>query len=253
MFSYYGKLSTELYDFTKPIGHSLDGDIEYYMERLSGCEGKILEAGVGSGRLFIPFLEAGFKIEGIDNSKEMLASCRRSCEERGLYPELYEGNLQKFSLPASYDAIILPTGSFSLLENREDSLAALDSFYHHLNPGGRLILDLFLPGNFIAGERTLSAFTLPDGDGITLERNSVEIDWLNQKTVTYLKYEKWREGRLIDTELQKFSLRWYGVEEFKLVLEKAGFTGITCSSNYKYGQEPTVADQMLTFEAVKKD
>lgn len=253
MFSYYGKLSTELYDFTKPIGHSLDGDIEYYKDRLRGCDGKILEAGVGTGRLLIPFLEAGFQMEGIDNSKDMLASCRRRCEERGFNPMLYEGNLQDFSLPVSYEAIILPTGSFALLENREDSLSALRCFYNHLNPGGRLVLDLFLPGNFKAGERSLSAYMLPDGDGITLERNSIEIDWLNQKTVTYLKYEKWREGTLIDTELQKLSLRWYGIEEFKFVLEKAGFTDITCSSNYTYQQEPTAADQILTFEAVRKD
>lgn len=27
MFSYYGTLCTEVYDFTKPVGYSIDGDI----------------------------------------------------------------------------------------------------------------------------------------------------------------------------------------------------------------------------------
>ena len=34
MFSFYSTLCTELYDFTKPVGYSLNGDIEYYEERL---------------------------------------------------------------------------------------------------------------------------------------------------------------------------------------------------------------------------
>ena len=34
MFSFYSTLCTELYDSTKPVGYSLNGDIEYYKERL---------------------------------------------------------------------------------------------------------------------------------------------------------------------------------------------------------------------------
>ena len=48
MFSFYSSLCTELYDYTKPVGYSLNGDIEYYEERLKNCRGRILEAAVGS-------------------------------------------------------------------------------------------------------------------------------------------------------------------------------------------------------------
>lgn len=44
MFSFYSSLCTELYDYTKPVGYSLNGDIEYYEERLKNCRGRILEA-----------------------------------------------------------------------------------------------------------------------------------------------------------------------------------------------------------------
>nr|MBS9408221.1 class I SAM-dependent methyltransferase [Streptococcus oralis] len=83
----------------KPVGYSLNGDIEYYQERLKNGRGRILEAAVGSGRVIIPRLEAGFKVDGIDYSPEMLESCRIRCNERGLHPHLYEGSLQQFSLP----------------------------------------------------------------------------------------------------------------------------------------------------------
>ncbi|MGE7768764.1 class I SAM-dependent methyltransferase [Peribacillus sp. NPDC096540] len=252
MFSYYSKLCTELYDFTKPVGYSIDGDIEYYQERLKNCQGRILEAAVGSGRFIIPFLEAGYTVDGIDYSPEMLDSCRIRCEKRGLKPNLYEGNLQDFSLPSSYEAIIIPTGSFCLIENREDSLDALRCFYKHLVSGGRLIVDLELPHGWKTGETSTSTFPLPSGDGITMENKSIEIDWLNQITVSYSKYEKWRKGKLIETELQRFAMRWYGIEEFKLILESIGFSDITCSADYSYKKQPSNARQIITFEAVRK-
>lgn len=94
---------------------------------------------------------------------------------------------------------------------------------------------------------------MPSGDGITLENKSIEIDWLNQVTLSYLKYEKWSRGQLVQTELQRFAIRWYGVEEFRLLLESIGFSNITCFADYVYEKEPSNADQMFTFEAVRNE
>lgn len=57
-----------------------------------------------------------------------------------------------------------------------------------------------------------------------MEGKLVEADLFNQYKVSYLKYEKWRDGKLAKTELQRFAIRWYGVEEFKLILENIGFS-----------------------------
>lgn len=96
MFRDYGKLSTEFYDFTKPVGKSIGGDIEYFSEQLKNIEGRILEAGVGSGRFLIPLLGKGFVVDRMDCSKAMLQSCKRRCEKRGLKADLYEGRLERF-------------------------------------------------------------------------------------------------------------------------------------------------------------
>lgn len=253
MFSYYGKLSTELYDFTKPVGQSINGDIEYYVERLGKVNGRVLEAGVGSGRFLIPLLEQGFTVDGIDSSKEMLRSCKQRCEKRNLEPNLYEGRLENFSLSHKYKAIVMPTGSFCLIDNRKASVQTLRNFKNHLVAGGRIMIDLLFPDQFKSGEVATEAFTLPNGEGMTLESKAIKMDWINQTTVTYLKYEKWKNGKLIDTELQEFKLVWYGIEEFKLLLEKVGFTNISCSSGYVYGTNPTSSNDVITFEAEMKD
>ena len=100
------------------------------------------------------------------------------------------------------------------------------------------------------GKFTTRTWECANDDVITLENKVVEIDYINQYTISHGRYEKWRNGTLIQTELERFPLRWYGVEEFKLILEKIGFENIVISSDYNYGQYPENPDQAITFEAV---
>jgi hypothetical protein len=65
------------------------------------------------------------------------------------------------------------------------------------------------------------------------------VDLLEQYTVSHLKYEKWRDGVLVRTELQRFPLRWYGLEEFELVLSSLGYAEIVVSADYEYGGRPS--------------
>lgn len=256
-FSNYGELCTEVYDLTKKIGQSIDGDVEYYREKLQPYKGRILEAMVGSGRVIIPLLESGLIVDGVDYSPQMLASCRNRCEERGLHPELFEANLQELSLPYRYEAIIVPGGSFLLIEKREESLNVLTRLYEHLVPGGKLILDLFLPDNNINSSDLrqwggTATYNLPNGDMITMEEKCIEADlFYNQYQVSYLKYEKWRNGTLIQTELQRFALRWYGVEEFKYILESIGFSEVVVCADFEDGKKPTNGNQKFVYQATK--
>lgn len=251
MLSYYSKLSSEVYDIDKYIGLSF-GDVEFYSERLDSCKGKILEPGVGTGRILIPLLEKGFEVDGFDISEEMLEICRSNCEIRGFKPRLLLSKMESFSLDKKYEAIIVPTGTFLLLHKRENSINALRNFYNYLNDGGKLIIDLFMQTDFIIGNTSTRTWESHNGDIITLESKIVEVDYINQFTVSHNRYEKWKDGNLIETELERFPLRWYGIEEFKLILEQIGFEDITISADYNYLHYPTNSKQMISFEAVVK-
>ncbi|AFH66304.1 methyltransferase [Paenibacillus mucilaginosus K02] len=247
----YGTLCTEVYDLTKPVGQSIGGDLEYYKERLRSCRGRILEAMCGSGRLLIPLAEAGLAVDGIDESPQMLASCQGRCEERGLTPRLFQGKLQELSLSCLYEAIIVPAGSFLLIEDREESVDVLRRFHDHLMPGGRLILDLEMPDlqSLKTGSTGMSTFPHPDGTVITMESRTVEADLYRQVVVTHLRYEKWRQGSLVASELQRLALRWFGIEEFRMLLENTGFSKVTVSADYEYGRAPSHHRQIFTYEA----
>lgn len=249
MFGYYNKLSSEVYDLDKYVGFSF-GDVEFYSERLASCKGNVLEPGVGTGRILIPLLEKGLKVDGFDISEEMLKVCRNNCENRRLHPKLFEGKMESFSLDTEYEAIIVPTGTFLLLHKREDSISALKNFYNHLSDGGKLILDVFLQTDLTVGNASTRTWESQNGETITLESKIVEVDFINQYTISHHRYEKWKNGQLIQSELERFPLRWYGVEEFKTILEQVGFDNIIISADYKHGEYPTNSTQIITFEAI---
>jgi len=83
MHNRYGKLAAWVYNLDKPVGRSF-GDVEFYRRRLERCDGPILEPAVGNGRMLVPLLESGLRIEGFDSSDEMLAYCEAECRQRGL-------------------------------------------------------------------------------------------------------------------------------------------------------------------------
>lgn len=135
----YGPLCTEVYNITKPIGGYYP-DVPYYIKHLDKIGGRILEVMVGTGRLLIPLLKAGFNVEGIDASPDMLACCRKHCAAKGLEPVLHEGDVENLELPGKYNAIVVSFGSFMLLEKRSAAIAALQAFAQHLEPQGRIFI-----------------------------------------------------------------------------------------------------------------
>lgn len=250
MYSSYGELCTEVYNLSKPLGYSF-GDVEFYLERLSNITGKVLEVGCGSGRVLIPLLQAGIEIDGLDNSAAMLDSCRIRCDELNLTARLYKNEMHNFSLTNKYDAIIIPGGSFQLIEGREQAITALKHFYSYLTPGGRLIMDLFIPTDINSNSTSTKTWNTPNNEVIILEDKKIEVNMLEQKIVSLLKYEKWKDGNLTQTELQRFPLSWYGNHEFDLILERLGYEEVIKSADYKFMNRPTSDGQMITYEARK--
>ncbi|WP_454190930.1 class I SAM-dependent methyltransferase [Paenibacillus sp. Marseille-Q7038] len=250
MYSSYGELCTEVYDLSKPLGYSV-GDVAFYLERLSNMKGKVLEVGCGSGRVLIPLLQAGIDIEGLDNSAAMLTSCRRRCDELNLTAALYNNEMRNFSLANKYDAIIIPGGSFQLIEGREQAISTLNHLYSYLTPRGRLIMDLFIPTDFNANFTSTKTWNTPQNEVIILEERRTEVNILEQRIVSLLKYEKWKDGNLIQTELQRLPLSWYGNYEFDDLLNRLGYEEIIKSANYKFLNRPVIDGQMITYEARK--
>ncbi|QPC43875.1 methyltransferase domain-containing protein [Kaustia mangrovi] len=247
MINRYGSLAAEVYRLDKPVGHSF-GDVEFYRERLAGCRGPVLEPAVGTGRVLVPLLEAGYDVRGFDTSPEMLDLCRAECRERGLDADLSLQGFADFSCDAEVEAVIVPAGSFQLVTDADEARAILARFREALVPGGRLILDLD-PLSDLAAPLAPARHWASGEDLLTLTVSPVETDFVRQTSVSHLRYEHWRAGRLVAAEIELFALRYWGVVEFELALREAGFTDIAISGNYRHGVAPEADARIVTFEA----
>ena len=87
---------------------------------------------------------------------------------------------------------------------------------------------------------------------ITIEEKTTEINLLHQYTTSLIRYEQWHQGTLVDTEMQELTLRWYGVEELRLILEKIGFTNVEVYADFNQGEAPTQSSQKFVYEATRK-
>jgi len=247
MFKEYGELSTMLYEHTKPVGYSIDGDIEYYLEKLKNYTGRVLEAGVGTGRMLIPFVKNGIVTDGVDISNEMLERCRINMIQHNIVANIYHQNLTEMQLPYKYDAIIMPTGSFCLLP-REQVQDILKIFHNHLNEKGSIIIDLEMPKHFIEGKTNTSSFPISTNTGILLTNFGEKIDWVAQKTSYISRYELIEGGKVTKTEISNFVLYWYGIAEFEMLLKFLGFEDI----EYEIGYGNVQQSEIVTFTAFKK-
>ena len=246
MFVEYGELSTKFYELTKPIGTSVGGDIEYYYGQLKNVTGKILEAGVGTGRIMIPLMQKGLQLEGVDLSAHMLWQCKVNLTKEGLEAVLVQGDLTALNLPSKYEAIIMPTGSFCLLPKAR-VVETLNSFCNHLEKNGKLIIDIELPLWFTPNQVTTKHCLIDDKTGILFTATAQNMDWHKQKTSYIHRYDLVENGYVTKTEVSNFVLYWYGIDEFALLLEKCGYNKI----NYVIGYEKNPTASLVTFFAEK--
>ena len=244
----YGRLVAEVYELDKPVGSPFPG-LKYYTRQLAGVTGRILEPATGTGRVLVPLLEAGFTVEGLDTSPDMLAVCRQHCRDRGLDPVLREADMTGLAEPGAYQAIIIPAASIMLLDGRDEAPRALAAFRESLVPGGRLILDVE-PLSLVTEPAAMRSWRR-DPYLWTLQVMHTEYDSAANQTTSLLRYEKWHDGGLVATELQLFRLQYWSLREFGRLLTDAGFTDISVTANYRDGRRPGPDSRVWTFHAVR--
>lgn len=58
------------------------------------------------------------------------------------------------------------------------------------------------------------------------------------RTTQLVRYEKWRNGELVATELHRFALQHWGLREFAELLGDAGFVDVRVSTDYRDENPP---------------
>jgi hypothetical protein len=170
----------------------------------------------------------------------MIAICRRKAAALGLEPVLYRQLMQELALERRYRTIFIPACSFQILANREDR--------DHLAPGGQVLVTLFVPWRDFAleGQWRLRRSGQRPADGARiLIHECTRSDRLEQLQHQWLRFEVFKDGELVSSQLRTHSLRWYHKHEFVLMLERVGFSEVSVRAGYGPASEPEAEAELI--------
>ena len=246
MTSTYGKLCTEYYNLSKP--EASPDALAFFLNCHEDTAHPVLEPMCGTGRFLIPFLEHGIDTDGVDSSPHMLQTCHNHCEAKGLQPVLYQQLLQELDITRRYGYIPIPAGSFGLITDRTNAAEALRRLHHHLVPDGKLVLEIETPRALTGDLGTWHESRLTRSDGTELVFSALPTyDSREQVQQDIHRYQVISYGRVVETEVEGLSLRFYEQDEFRQLLEAADFRDIRATRPYR-DAGPKEEDATIIFQ-----
>jgi SAM-dependent methyltransferase len=219
----------EVYDYA--YAPRLGRDVALWLALAKETGGPVLELACGSGRVLLPLARAGWEVTGLDISPHMLAAAKRRLTEE--QPEvqarvrLVEGDMADFGLAEEFGLILIAAHSFQGLVDRSEQRSCLECCRRHLQPGGRLAIDVFNPrlSRLITPggvEETEEGYAGPRGSRIR-ETAHTTFDLAQQKLIWRPRWERSEpDGRVTIRELT-IELRYFFRFEMEWMLEACSF------------------------------
>ena len=184
----------------------------------------LLELACGTGRVAIPLSQAGLKVTGIDLSRGMLDEARRKAAAEGVSATWIEADMRAFDLDATFSTIILVANGLCHLLTIADFEACAACVRKHLAPGGRFIIDVFVPHCGILTRDPVGRYPMsepyddPDGRGrIAVTHNNIYDPTTQVNHIT--TYTTWSSGEEVAGEVD---MRMYFPQELDALLKYNG-------------------------------
>jgi SAM-dependent methyltransferase len=209
-------------------------DSEFFLKEASVTKGKVLEVGVGTGRLFKNAIGKGIDIYGIDISPNMIDVLKNKIPENEHY-RISLQNIIDFKFDIKFDLVIAPFRVFMHLSDKEDQLRALNNIYYHLEKGGKFVFDAFVPelGQLIKGLDNVVDFEGEYEPGNKIRRIvSTSPDLINQLINIRFKIE-WDGEDGFQNEVWNTSLRFFFRYELEHLIERSSFDSYEIYGDYK--------------------
>lgn len=123
--------------------------------------GRALELAIGTGRVAIPLHEAGIAVVGIEQSEAMIAALRRKVGEDEL--PVIHGSMVGARADGEFDLVYLVYNSISNLYTQQEQIDCVRNAASHLRPGGRFVVELWVPQPQPVGTSHAQVFGVADG------------------------------------------------------------------------------------------
>ena len=117
------------------------------------ADGGALEFAIGTGRIAVPLADRGVRVAGIDLSPDMVAELRKKTDE--IPVEI--GDMTTTRVEGTFSLVYIVFNSINNVTTQDGQVAVLANAAAHLEPGGRFVVEVGVPGT-----QPLEVFDLGD-------------------------------------------------------------------------------------------
>lgn len=137
-------------DAAERYANYLRGDEEDAATFLSSYAeaGNALEFAIGTGRIAIPLLEKGVRVDGIESSPQMVAGLHTNPAGKDINVTI--GDMSTISNGNHYNVVYLVYNTIFNLLTADDQIRCFENAARHLTPNGHFIVETALPHAWIA-------------------------------------------------------------------------------------------------------
>lgn len=138
--------------------------------------GKVLELGIGTGRLALPLSERGVEVHGIDGSAEMVARLRE--KPGGDRIPVVVGDFAHADAGRGFKLVVLAVNTIFALPDQRAQVECFRNAARHLSASGRFVVEAWVPDVGAFRHNRLVRPRLTGADRISIE--TAELDPVEQ-------------------------------------------------------------------------
>ena len=185
------------------------------MSAVAGDGGRVLELGVGTGRLAVPMARAGLAVTGVDSSRSMLDRLAIADPNRAV--TVVCGDMVADLPDGPFDAALIAYNTLFNLLDEPTQRRCFAAGAARLRPGGAFVVEAFVPGD------TDDAST-----GSEVRVRSMAVDHV-VLSVSAERGQQRADGQFVElsesggVRLRPWSIRWATPEQLDEMAAGAGF------------------------------
>lgn len=116
--------------------------VQYFKQRVCLDGGPVLDLGCGSAALTLLLKQAGYQMEGLDLSEEMLSLASEKMIGNESFIPLYQGDMTDLRALGKYNAVVSTLDSLCYLADESELQLVFEQVYDHLISSGHFLFDV---------------------------------------------------------------------------------------------------------------
>lgn len=211
-----------------------DTDIDFFLSKACQSKGKVLEIGVGTGRLFLEALKKGVDIYGIDISPSMIRVLHGKMESQARH-RVWVEDAVTMNLGMKFELILAPFRMLSHVNEVEDQLKFFNGVAEHLQPEGQFIFDLYVPdlSLLLEGMEEYKDFEGEYDQGKRVKRYISSHSDLIRQTTHVTMTLCWEEDGKELSDCWEFDMRYFFRFEIEHLIARSSLELVTMYGDYQ--------------------